>query len=82
MSLLRAITVTVSDPWVRSFDIWGRIGIKPICAGDGTYIGNATVEADDATVIYQWTAPVDADWQVIAIPLRDDFTGRPAGVPL
>lgn len=82
MTLYRTITITrpTADPYVMSYDVWTKQGAKPTCAGDGIYAGNVTVDADDTTATLYWTAPADVtDWQVIAIPIRNDLVGRPGG---
>lgn len=73
-------SITISRPsddkYTLSYDVWGKRNAPPTAAGDGTFIGNYTIDADESSISLTWTAPTDGLYKFLYIPLRNDIMGR------
>ena len=74
------ITRGTGDVYSQSFDLWAQAGRYPICAGDGQYVANVPIDADQDYVAYSWTPPSSGTWKLIAIPIRHEIRGIPVKV--
>jgi hypothetical protein len=63
--------------YATSFDVWAKEGSYPECDGDGIYIGNVPIGADEDEVSYEPTIDDPEDYKYIAIPLYLDQVGLP-----
>lgn len=63
---------------VTSYLVWGKFGSYPECDGDGTFVGEIDIDADDTSVSYEWDSPNNStNWRFIAIPKFMEQVGLP-----
>lgn len=78
MITLSFIIERASGSIVTSYDVWAKFGAYPECDGDGTYVGNFPIAADETSVGGDFEAQNNSDnWRFIAIPRFMDQVGLP-----
>ena len=59
-----------------SFLVWGKKNAYPQCDGDGVFVGDLPIEADETEISYDWTTPNNnISWRFIAAPKYLDQVG-------
>jgi hypothetical protein len=58
-----------------SFDVWAKKNVVPENDGDGVFVANVPIAANETSVTYAWTAPSDGSWKFLAIPRYLDQVG-------
>lgn len=69
-----------STSYATSFDLWGKVGTYPENDGDGTFIANVTIDADETSVTYEPTIAAPSTYKYIAIPRYLDQVGLPGRI--
>lgn len=82
MSITLTFTVNRSTgSIVTSYDVWAKFGAYPECDGDGTYVGNYPIDADETAIYGEFEAANNSDnWRFIAIPKFMDQVGLPGRI--
>ena len=63
---------------VTSYDVWAKFGTYPECDGDGTFVGNYPIDADESSVTGEFDAANNStNWKFIAVPRFMDQVGLP-----
>lgn len=66
---------------VTSYDVWAKLGAYPECDGDGTYVGNFPIDADEDEVGGEFDAENNSEnWRFIAVPRFLDQVGIPGKI--
>lgn len=64
--------------FATSYLVWGKFAAFPECDGDGTFVGEIDIEADETSVTTEWDSPNNStNWKFIAIPRFLDQVGLP-----
>lgn len=64
--------------YATSFLVWAKFGAYPECDGDGTFVDEVEIDADEDSVTYEWDSPNNStNWKFIAIPKFMDQVGLP-----
>lgn len=59
-----------------SFLVWGKFRAYPQCDGDGTFVGEIEIPADEDVVYYDWETPNgSSNWKFIAAQKYMDQVG-------
>lgn len=66
---------------VTSYDVWAKLGAYPECDGDGTFVGNVTIDAGETATYTTYDAANNStNWKFIAIPRFMDQVGLPGRI--
>ncbi len=69
------------DSATTSFDVWAKYRAYPQNDGDGVFVGNFTIGANDDYTLESWITPNgSANWKVIAFGRYLDQIGMPAQI--
>jgi hypothetical protein len=66
--------------FATSFDVWAKEGAFPQNDGDGVFIANVTIDADETSVSYVPTIDDPDSYKYIAIPRYLDQVGLPGQI--
>ncbi len=79
--MTETLTVTINRPsgsYATSFLVWAKYQAYPETDGDGTFVGEYEVEADEDSISFDWDSPNNStDWKFIAIPKYMESVGLP-----
>lgn len=79
--MTETLTITINRPsgsYATSFLLWAKFQTFPQTDGDGTFVGEVEIGADEDSVTLEWDSPNNSvDWRFIAIPRFLDQTGLP-----
>ena len=64
------------DTHVLSFDLWAKRESAPNAVGDGIFVGNIVIGADETSVSTTYATPLDGRYFFLVIPRRNDQIGR------
>lgn len=70
-----SVSITRSDSYVESFDVYARVNGYPIEEGDGIFVANIPISPSQTTVTSTWTPPADGTWKFIAVPIYRGVSG-------
>ena len=77
--MTEAITITIergANNMATSFLVWGKFHAFPQCDGDGVFVGDMPIEADETEIVFEWTTPNNnTDWKFISAPRFSDQVG-------
>ena len=64
-----------SDSYVTSYDVWAKRGSYPQDEGDGVFVGNYTIQPEEAAISEDWTPPNDGTWYFVALSIYNRTPG-------
>lgn len=77
--MTETMTITIersSGSMATSFLVWGKFRAYPQCDGDGVFVGEVEIDADEDSISYEWDTPNNsANWKFIALPKYMDQVG-------
>ncbi len=75
---LTVIINRAAGSFATSFLVWAKFQSYPETDGDGTFVGEIAIDANEDSVTYDWDSPNNStDWKFIAIPKYMESVGLP-----
>jgi len=78
MSVTYTVTITrnTNDHYTTSYDVWAKRASVPEAVGDGAFVGNYPILANEASIDVTYATPLDGQYYFLCIPRRDYLIGR------
>jgi hypothetical protein len=74
--ILTIIIERGANNMATSFLVWGQKNRYPVTDGDGVFVGELPIEADETEISYDWTSPNNSTaWKFIAAAKYLDQVG-------
>lgn len=81
MTTLSGIIERASGSFATSFLVWAKFRTYPECDGDGVFVGEVEIDADEDSVGFDWDTPNGStDWKMIALPRYQQSVGLPGRI--